>query len=329
MIILDPFKLKRYWDGIAQGFQKSPFELILSIVIIVVLLTALITLLVLFLKREKRRRIEKARKAFDRALERKKLTIGQQELLLEMADALPNGRESAVLSLLSDPSLFNSAAKRLQETRRISDSQIADLKKNLGLLRAGSQGILHYTQELEEGSPVVLRGKDQQEYEGIVADVEASTFAVMTSASVEAGQNIEIRVFRPGGLYTVSTRLSRASNGLLILEHSAKVKRVQNRRYFRKLLKLPIYIRPLDPDGVTVKTRLVDLGGGGARFLDNPELRLQKDQYLIIMFQPEKSGRLTIKARVTRITESDGTVSVSFDKLRESTRDRIMRLVLR
>jgi len=378
VIVLDPYKVQKFWEDISRSFQRTPLELLLEIILIVVLAVALITILVAVLRRERKRRIEKARSAFERGLDRRRLSAADEDLLWEMASLLPKGRESALASLLTDLSVFNAAARRLLQRGTASETQIARLRIRLGLVRPGSAGVLHYTQELEAGTPVMVRpasGASSTDVPGVVEEVGARSFTVRLelvggwaaapgggaraahpagpppggaqassriASPFRRGREVELRVFRPAGLYAITARVLKAGGGAggaeaarpatatnLELEHSVRIERVQKRRYFRKLVKLPLYVKPLQPEGEAVKTRLRDLGGGGARFENSPGLRLWKGQSVLLVFQPEKTNRIVAKGRVVRASKTDGTTSVAFEAIRETTRDRIMRLVLR
>jgi hypothetical protein len=322
----------------------------LEIIFIAVLAAALITILVTVLRRERKKRMEKARSAFEHGVDRRRLSAADQDLLWEMASLLPKGRETAVASLLTDLSAFNAAARRLLQKGTVSETQIARLRIRLGLVRPGSAGILHYTQELEAGTPVMVRpasAGSSADVPAVVEEVGARSFAVRLelgeaqptgleppASPFRRGRDVELRVFRPGGLYAITTRVMKAGAAeptapTLELEHSIRIKRVQKRRYFRKLVKLPLYVKPLQPEGDSVETRLRDLGGGGARFENSPALRLWKGQSVLLVFQPEKTNRIVVKGRVVRVSRSDATASVAFEGIKEATRDRIMRLVLR
>ncbi len=337
MIILDPIKLREYWDSIAQDFQKSPLELIINIVLILALFAALITLLILFMRKEKRKRIERARKAFENGLTKRSLAAADQEDLMELVRFLPRGKESDMPALLNNPSTFNAAAHRMIEKGQISESRTAQLRVKLGLIRRGSSGTLHYTEELEEGTPVTLSAgipssKKFISFHGVVKSVATEALVVNIDTPFKKGQNVKLQIVRSTGLYSVDTRILKVSDGKVYLKHSLRIKRTQKRRYFRKITRLPAYVKPVDteePEESFVKTRLLDLSGGGARLQNHPDLHLDVGRSLLLVLYTDKSSRITLKAQVIRISKDDSSVSIAFDPLKEAARDRIMRLVLR
>jgi hypothetical protein len=337
MIILDPIKLREYWDGIAQDFHKSPLELIINAVLIFALFAVVITLLILFMRKEKRKRTERARKTFEKGLTKRSLAAADQEDLRELVRFLPGGKESDMPALLNNPSTFNAAAHRMIEKGRISESRAAQLRVKLGLIRNGFSGTLRHTEELEEGTPVTLSARVPSSekfvsFHGVVKSAETEALVVTIDVPFKKGQNAELQIARSTGLYSVDTRILKASDGEVYLEHSLRIKRIQKRRYFRKMTRLPAYVKPLDteePEASYVKIRLLDLGGGGARFQNHPNLHLDVGRSILLVLYTDKSSRITIKAQVIRISKDGSSVSITFDPLKDAARDRIMRLVLR
>ena len=145
---------------------------------------------------------------------------------------------------------------------------------------------------------------------------------------------------RPTGLYSLTTYvIGKRGNGYQ-LQHSERVERVQKRRFFRKVLRLPVLLAINDSAGTTndsagatnvssigvFKTRLIDLSAGGAK-IRNPGVGTSAGDVIHLKIFPGKAEPIKLKSRVTRVSPDGASLSVAFDLLKDSTRDQIMKLV--
>jgi hypothetical protein len=326
MTILDGEKLREYWDGIARGFQKSPLEAAISVVVIVLLIVVPVALFLLKQKKDKAKRMGRARQVFETFASKKGLSEGERALLQEMAGVLPKG-ELDLLKLVSKPATFNIGARRLLEKRSSSGKEIAGLRLKLGLVSPGSRRVFHSTAELHRGMEVQLISADNRRVLGRVQAVELDSFKVLLNSEVPLRSNVlEVRISRSTGLYSLRTRVLGYSNRLLSLEHSEEIKRVQKRRFFRKVTRLPVMLTSGDESKESVRARLVDLSAGGAK-LRNPGLKVRRGQELFLTIFTSDKDRVKVKSRVNRTSADEAFLVVTFDALPERTREKIMKLI--
>ena len=356
MIILDGDKLRGFWDNIAQGFQKSPLEAAISILIIALLIAVPVVLFLHKQKKDRNRKTDRARAVFDAYAAKKNLSEGDRDLLRKMCRHVSKG-ELELLDLATKPASFNAAAKRLMgagDSGRVNDAMIARLRIKLGLVHSGSQGILHSTAEFYQGMPLQLAVESGRKMVGKVQEVQPDGFMLQVPERLAKGARVELRVRRPTGLYSLTTYvIGKRGNGYQ-LQHSERVERVQKRRFFRKVLRLPVLLAINDSSGATndssgaindsagaindssgatnvssigvFKTRLIDLSAGGAK-IRNPGVGTSAGDVIHLKIFPGKAEPIKLKSRVTRVSPDGASLSVAFDLLKDSTRDQIMKLV--
>jgi hypothetical protein len=92
---------------------------------------------------------------------------------------------------------------------------------------------------------------------------------------------------------------------------------------------MPVFVKPAGVREQPVRTSFIDLGGGGAS-LRNPENRfgLGDEMDLYFYFQGGKP-LLKVRADVVRVSDEGAVLHVLFRTLSESSRDRIIRFLLR
>jgi hypothetical protein len=330
MIILDGDKLRDFWDGIALGFQKSPLEAVISVVIIAVLLAAPIALFLVRQRKARVRRVRRTREVFESLLARKNLSARDREVLQLMSRHTPRG-ELDLPQLITKSASFSVAAKRVVEagipgSTGISQADIAALRIKLGLVQDGSRGILHSTAELRPGTPLQLSMPLGRKLVGKVIEVQPEALHVQISEAVKSGSEVELRVRRPTGLYSLKTVVTASRGNRLELRHSENIERVQKRRYFRKVLRLPVHLTTEDPSLGVFRTRLIDLSAGGAR-MRNPGIIVKRGDAVNLRIIRDDSEPVSLKSRVTRVSPDKSLLSVSFESLKGSTRDQLMKLV--
>ena len=136
MIILSQERLRDYWDNIARGFEKSPLEIVASIVFLVVLIVVPLVLFVLWQKREKRKKIGIARDLFESLSEKKGISTADIGLFEQLSAYAPKG-ERDLPALLTNAQTFNLSIKKMGRDTRISDSRVAALRVKLGFTQPG------------------------------------------------------------------------------------------------------------------------------------------------------------------------------------------------
>ena len=319
MIVLDGAKLRAYWDSIADGFSRSPIEVVLSVALLVVIFTLVVVLLLLRQKRERRKARDRELKWFAGFADRHGLTDSDREVLMDMCQYAP-GKHRDIYSLVKNSALYTSCARKMLDAGDVSISKISRLRFRLGM--TSKKGLLNSTVELEEGVPMTVLARDGSSSQAWVKAVSENEIDLLSSYHAKKGQDLELRVGRNTGLYSVAVKVSKIGQGVFSVYHSERVKRIQKRKYFRKLARGTVFIRI--PGGLT-RARLYDISGGGAR-IGVPDGDWKPDQSLKMALSP--SPQEFFQAKIIRIPSDRKTMSVQFTGVKETTRERIIKSVM-
>jgi hypothetical protein len=325
MIVLDGDKLRDFWDNIARGFEKSPLEALISIVVIILLVAVPVALFLMKQRKEREKKRDRAREVFEAYTLKRKLSEADRDLLLEMCRQLPKG-EIELPNLVTKPATFNTGVKRLIESGQASDARIARLRLKLGLVQPIARGILHSTAEFYQGMPVQITLNNDRKVYGRVIEVEPDGFSLEVPQQLARGSLVELRIRRPTGLYSLTTTVTGQKGSIYRLQHSERIRRVQKRLFFRRALRLPVIIATDDPSRGIFKTRLLDLSAGGAK-IRNPGMQVKVGESIHLKIFPTGGEPIRLSSHITRIASGPATLSVAFDSLKDSIRDQIMKLV--
>jgi c-di-GMP-binding flagellar brake protein YcgR len=139
---------------------------------------------------------------------------------------------------------------------------------------------------------------------------------------------VQVYFMNKTGLYSFVTVVRKIQGYMVQVGHSEEIKRVQRRKYYRKKVNLPVFVKPADAHERPVRTTFHDLGGGGAS-MNNPGNRFQVGDRLDLFFYFE-GGKplLKVQADVIRTSEEQSRLHLIFRTLSESSRDRIIGFVL-
>ena len=129
------------------------------------------------------------------------------------------------------------------------------------------------------------------------------------------------------GIFSFPTRITDMNEDAVFLSQSSHITHQQRRKYFRKTESLPVYVAPLAEGAEPQESMLLDLGGGGAS-LQNPRGQLKKGDQLELSLFP-RAERLTLAARVVRLSKNGRVANVKFESLSEAERNRIMGFLFR
>ena len=325
MIILDEQKLKDFWDGIAAGFQKSPLEVVLSLVALALIVTVPIVLFVIGQRRQKRRRAARAEEAFSRYVAKLDIGEGERDLLREMSRYTAGGKAD-LARLATNPTVFHAAARRMIEDGAAKDSDMAALRIKLHLVTPDAKGILRSTAELAPGLPIQLITSEDRILYGRIHAVGPRGFTVLSSETQPRGAALRVRLGRPTGLYLFRSAVLAARGKQMLLSHSERIKRAQKRRFFRKVTDIPVTVASRNGSGLQERTRLIDLSAGGAR-IRTEGVRFLVGDTVELVLHPEGGRPITVEGRVTRVSDDGSTMSMAFETITERARERIIRTV--
>jgi c-di-GMP-binding flagellar brake protein YcgR len=311
------------------GFASSPGEAVLVFAAILVFIGGLAGFFVVRSRREARERVRQAEEAYREHLEQFSLAPSDEDAIETMSRYL-NAPERKYLLLVSQ-GIFNSCAERALEAEEVSEQQISALRVKLGFAGRQTTKPPASTTEIPSGSAVLLHQKGEYSVRGRVVEHEPTALLVELDEGAREftyGSPVTVLHQTNAGIFAFESVVEGRDGVVLRLAHDEEPKRMQRRQYYRGQIDLPVYIRPTGSRKEPLQSRFIDVGGGGAS-IQNPSSKLGKGADLELTFHPDSDAPLNLHGRVVRTSEQGKVLHVKFEKLRESTRDKIFRLLFR
>lgn len=255
------------------------------------------------------------------------LDRNDHQLIKRMAAFLPFPKQK--YRIMVNTQIFDTCARRLAAKKQVDESDLRNLRKKLGFLTS-AEGILPVSSlDLPIDLPVLLVQKGKPSLHGSVVSNTKTSLGIMVdddSASRLIKAPINVYFQNRAGFFTFTSQVTGRDDLVILLNHSERIKRYQRRRYSRKRVQLPVFVRPSHRDSRALKSTIVDLSGGGAS-LRNPGQRFQVEQKIELSFVP-RGERFHVSAQVVRVSRGGDLMHVEFHALNGTERDRIVRAIL-
>lgn len=324
MLVLNEEKLSLLFKEISEGFIPSPLE----ITFFIVLICAIIAASILVYRHQKRKsRIEKilqAQRLYEGILKQKALTPTDLDLLDQLALYLKIPDEKN--TLIENQYTFNSCAKQLLIEQNIPQNQLATLRQKLGFKRHDPEQIPGASTDLSEGTSVLIVQRGGKKCPGMLVKSDPDALYIeATKGYLSPGSGSSIRVYfqKPTGLFYFPTQVNKSVRGIIKVNHSENIKRLQRRKFYRKKLRMPVYVKHSGAKERPARSTFLDLGGGGASLM-NVKNAFNEGDDLLLSFFPMKDMPMTLTASVLRVSNEGKTLHVDFGLIPEPSRDRII-----
>jgi c-di-GMP-binding flagellar brake protein YcgR len=325
MIVLDEEKLSIFFESVASGFQRSLFEIVLSVALLLLFVVFLIVVHRLQKRKTRREVARRDRERYRRLLDKNALNPQEQDLIERLATQL-HSPQKAYLLLVHQPT-FNACAGRLGPGA--DAALLAALRLKLGFGSREPEKAIASSAELEPGTPLFIRREKGEDSAGRIIRIMPSALVVSLDRpeGAAAGSTVTVFLQSASGLFSFQSQILSSNREELHLAHAENITRYQRRRYYRRQADFPVYVRRAGED--SLKLSLVrDLGGGGAS-LQNPRGIYKAGDDLELSFHPEGSFSFTLLAEVLRTSRQGKLLHVRFGPLKESTRDHIFSLLFK
>jgi hypothetical protein len=329
MIVLDEEQLSYLFEEIAKGFEKSPLEIALFAALIVGIGVSVVVLYRRQLRSSREEIIKRSQTLFARTARKKSLGTSDLNILERMVKHLKSPKDKHLL--LEDQVTFNGCARKLIAYDRVASQGIAALRVKLGFKTRSPEGVPHSTAELQDDLPVIIVQKGKKGGRGSIAKVKPSSLTIaLEGETPPPKRSLPIQVYfqAPSGRYTFITRIRGYSKGDIEIAHSENIKRLQRRKFYRKKLMLPVYVKRAESDEPSVLSTLIDLSGGGVSLV-NRDLQFRAGDRISISLVASRTKRIYVAGNVLRISRGGKTIHVEFRDMLESSRDRIIRLLFK
>jgi c-di-GMP-binding flagellar brake protein YcgR len=297
--------------------------------LILVFLLALSTYVIVRSRREARERRARAEEAYREHLQQFSLTPSEEDAIESMSRYL-DAPERKYLLLVSQ-GIYNSCAERALEAGDVAEQQVAALRVKLGFAGKETTKPPASTTEIPAGAAVLLQQEGETSVRARVLEHEPTALVVELDEGEREftyGSPVQVLYQANAGIFAFESVVESRESRMLRLAHDEEPARMQRREYYRQNVDLPVYVRPTGSKKEPVETRFIDVGGGGAS-VQNPSSKLTRGTDLELTFHPDSHAPLSVHGRVVRTSRDGRVLHVKFEKLRESTRDKIFKLLFR
>ena len=329
MIVFDQEKLNQLLKAMSRGFSRDPRQLIVFSVIVVIFIGLLLFFGVYQARKSRIKRLQIVRDRFEGMLQRYRLSAFERDLLERMSSYLRKETDKPLL--LQHAATFDWAADKLRQADKIPDAAIAALRLKLGLNSQSREKVPHSSTELPRGMPLVIVQKGRKNMSGRIIKQEPYSLIIELdpgSLPPEKGMPIHVYFNNLSGLFGFSTVLLGSKNIIVRLRHSENIKRIQRREFYRKKIKLPVYVKPAGSQERPTASMFIDLGGGGASLL-NPGSRYKPGEKVLLNFFPSHDSEIDLIAQVVRLSGKGRVMHLEFVSISEINRDHILGLLFK
>jgi hypothetical protein len=323
MVYGNQVKIVQFLNALAEGFVQTRLEILLLFVFITVLLLVFVLYFVLQKRAADRDSADRAREMLEHRLSELELSEPQIELLGRMAGFLDKGLPEHLL--LVNRHVFDTCARRMLHAGAASPAEINALSLSIGFRITRPDEIPASSSELPEGSPVFLKTRSGKGLRGtLVAQAPGFMTVELDPGAIPPPGSAAATVYfhNSAGIFSFPTRVVQPLEGAVQLEHSGDIERFQRRKYYRLRERLQVFVKPCSARVRPGESVLLDLGGGGASLM-NPRGLLKVGDLLELSFSP-RMEKLTLVARVVRVSRNRKVLHVRFESLSETERNRIM-----
>ncbi len=329
MIVLSEQKLALLFEEIAKGFVHSPLEISIFIVLVLAFFSIFIFIYKYQVKKTREEKAKKALEIFEQICREKAFDHTELLALEQLTRYLKLPYEKNLL--LEDQSVFNACVKKLQKEMQIPLPVLSALRLKLGFKRENPDEIPHSTAELSKEMTVFVVVSGRNQFPSRIVQLDPDSIKIQIEKPVpipNPGTSIQVYFQKSSGIFSFPTRIQKTAGGLIWISHSENIERLQRREFYRKKLKLPVYIKPTGSSEPPLRTNIIDLSGGGASILNTAQNFHEKEDVTLIFFTP-RPERMILTAHVIRVSEGGKTLHVSFGHMLESSRDRIIGYLFR
>ncbi len=311
------------------GFTSSPTEILILLGLLIAFVAVLAILAIRRERRERRRLIRRGEEAYRQEIATLPLTQRDEEALQSLARHLD--RPERTYLILRNQAVFNACAHRALSNDEVGEGDLSAIRVKLGFTGEKTGETPESSVEIPSGVGVLLIESGKDPVAGQVLQPIPSAFKVRLDVSdrpFTSGDLVEVIYQNRSGVYRFESAVLGYSGNELSLSHSEEMSRVQRRRYYRREIAFPVYVRSAQGRDRPVRSQFVDIGGGGAS-LYNPENRFGAGDEVELTFHPDSTETLHVVGRVIRRSKRGTVIHVGFQQLRESARDKIFRGLFR
>jgi len=306
-------------QSLSQAVDKSfSVEAILLGLLAVVALVALIVAYEVYRSNKTKRKLQDlAWEKFHEHVINLKLSNDDVAMLRNIAK---KARLQDPYSIVKSPHIFENCIELFYKEERISSmskdalTSIRELRRSIGFLPLSREIAYTSTRQFSSGDrcAVIVPSNGPPTHKGmcLILSVNEKTWTIDRPEGypIAVGTGIKIDLTRPGDAeYSFETQVLDDSKGGLILSHTSKLKRTQQRNWVRVDVSIPVDVRKSENDHVSdmFSGKIIDMSGGG--FGMNLPVKLATGTILILDFELPGHGEISnLMVKVVRVAVSSG-----------------------
>jgi len=307
-----------HYDVYVQELNKA-WDKTLSVEVILLSLFIVIALVSLIVAYEVYRSNKTKQKLQDIAWEKFHEHVNYLRLSGDNITMLRNIARIASLqdpySIVKSPHIFENCIELFYNKERISSMSndtlvnIRNLRKALGFLPLSREIAYTSTRQFDSGDrcAVVVLSNGQPSHKGmcLILSVNEKTWTIdrPEGPAIAEGTAVKIDFTRPGDAeYSFETKVLSDSKGGLVLSHTGKLKRTQQRNWVRVDVSIPVEVMKSEKDHVSdiFSGKIIDMSGGG--FGMTLPSKLATGTILILDFELPGHGQISdLMVKVVRV----------------------------
>ncbi|NBC28643.1 MAG: hypothetical protein GVY29_01465 [Spirochaetes bacterium] len=299
--------------------------------ILLFLLALWIGLLLHYHRRERRQqragRMRAVQEAWNEHIRRLELPPSWVEVAETLSRYLRDPDEKYLL--FENQQSFNVAADAAITDGAVREDTISALRVHLGF-SVPRQGSPISTASLSAGATVFVRASRSRAVvraRVLAPDAHHLKLQVQPGTPpIPSGRSVQVYYRNDRGIFRIVTDVLGHEDGVLSLRHSEHVSRKQKRKFFRKRVSEPAHVSLDGDESEQHSTRIRDLGGGGASFM-NPDGLFSVGELVQLHLGARDGSRLALHAKILRLSEDGSVCHVEFFSIRESVRDKIYNMI--
>jgi c-di-GMP-binding flagellar brake protein YcgR/type II secretory pathway pseudopilin PulG len=314
-------------NTVASGFQTPPIEIVAVFVLIATMIAGFLLYYLGKQRAQRRRHAREDAQRYHQLAHQYSLTPTDESVISQLATYLQHSTGKHVL--LHSQDVFNQAAALALEDDQVGSEQISSLRVKLGYTGRPIGMRPRSSVDIPAGSAILIETRRHTAIHGTVVDVASGALRVRLDAEdipLAEGKPIHVVYQNEAGVFEFDSAVL-LRNGIEVqIQHSEEIKTVQQRNHYRRELRLPVYVGNALSSDEPELSRFIDIGGGGAS-LENPGKRFNTGDTVELTFHPEGDTTLNLIATVVRTSHGGSTIHVKYGNIRESSRDRVYRLL--
>jgi c-di-GMP-binding flagellar brake protein YcgR len=214
----------------------------------------------------------------------------------------------------------------LNKRKEIPAALLHDLRDRLELHPWSGKRKISSTLELPTGLEVQIVQQQGRRLMGRILFQKPEGLSIVTEIhehSFIAEMPVVVSFKNNNGIYSFASHIRSATGSILTLEHAEELLHLQRRKFFRRHLYQPVYVKKDEDGSSLVGAALIDLSGGGARVSNTDGSFHMGDSILLRLTLPPKE-RIQIRGDVVHISQEGDTIHIQFSRVSDLLREKII-----